>query len=241
MEKTGRNPLFLIPARSGSKGIPGKNIRLLGGEPLIVHSIRAALETAGDPGDVVVSTDSEEIAAIAEAAGARIPFLRPAELATDTASSRDVILHAADTLGYDTVVLLQPTSPFRNIADIKKAVDLFFNPPENFQGKPDMAVSVKPASTNPYYNAYETAGDGRLVISKGDGLVTRRQDAPEVWEFDGSIYVIDSDSLRKHPSLARLPRILPVASTVEYNIDIDTELDFMLAEAVFSRLSGKVD
>lgn len=221
--------IYLIPARGGSKGVPGKNIRLLGGIPLIEHSIRTALEVASSPNEVIVSTDSAEIASIAERAGATVPFLRPAQLATDTASSRDVILHAADALGEKNgVVLLQPTSPFRNPDDIRKAVGLFK------KEQPDMVVSVKPAATNPYYNAYETGSDGSLRISKGSGLFTRRQDAPEVWEFDGSIYVIDPVSLRRHPSLACMPRILPIVNTAPHNVDIDTELDFRLAELLLS-------
>lgn len=225
-------PLYLIPARGGSKGVPGKNIRLLGGIPLIEHSIRSALEAAPSPEDVVVSTDSEEIASVAFRAGARVPFIRPARLASDTAGSREVMLHAADLLPeYDTLVLLQPTSPFRETEDIKRAVNLYS------EKRPDMVVSVKEASTNPYYNAYESSPEGLLRISKGDGTVTRRQDAPEVWEFDGSIYVIDIDALRRYPALGRMERILPVVNTTPYNIDIDTELDFMVAEAVL-RMKG---
>lgn len=225
--------LYLIPARGGSKGVPGKNIRLLGEVPLVWHSIATALEIAPSEEDVVVTTDSERIAAIARAAGAQVPFMRPAELATDTAGSREVMLHAADALaarGYDTVVLLQPTSPFRNPDDIRKALDLYE------RERPDMVVSVRPAATNPYYNAYETAADGSLHISKGDGMVTRRQDAPEVWEFDGSFYVISLDSLRRYPSLARMPRILPAVNTAEHNIDIDTETDFTVAETLLARM-----
>ena len=228
-------PLFLIPARGGSKGVPGKNIRPLGGIPLIGHSIKSALAVASDPADVVVSTDSEEIAAVARSLGANVPFMRPAEFATDTAGSREVILHAADVLNaaggsYDSVVLLQPTSPFRLEEDIRNAVSLFYNE------KPDMVVAVKPARSNPYYNAFETDADGHLVISKGDGLFTRRQDAPPVWEIDGSIYVIDADSLRRYKSLGKMPFIFPIENTSPYNIDIDTELDFMTAEAICRRL-----
>ena len=221
-------PLFLIPARGGSKGIPGKNIRLLAGIPLIEYSIRHALAVAETPENVVVSTDSEEIAAIALKAGASVPFIRPAELATDTASSRDVMIHAADVLGAETIVLLQPTSPFRNPEDIRTALDFYE------KQQPDMVVTVKHAASNPYYNAFESSADGSLRISKGDGRVTRRQDAPEVWEFDGAIYVINVESLRKYPSLARMPRILPVISTDKYNIDIDTEVDFRFAELLLT-------
>lgn len=226
--------LYLIPARGGSKGVPGKNIRPLGGIPLIGHSIRHALEVAPQAADVVVTTDSEEIAAIARNAGANVPFLRPAELAVDTAGSREVMLHAVDFLNkesgrsYDTIVLLQPTSPFRNVDDIRKAIALYE------ERRPDMVVSVKQAASNPYYNAFECDAKGCLRISKGDGMITRRQDAPAVWEFDGSIYVINVESLRSYPSLARMPRILPIENTANPNIDIDTELDFLIASHFFN-------
>lgn len=224
--------LYLIPARGGSKGVPGKNIRPLGGVPLIEHTIRQALAVADNPEQVVVSTDSQEIAEIARRAGASVPFLRPAELATDTASSRDVMLHALNFTDYNSpLILLQPTSPFRNPEDISRAVRLFE------EKRPDMVVSVKPAATNPYYNAYECDENGMLRISKGDGNITRRQDAPDVWEFDGAIYVINPDSLRRYPSLAAMPNILPIENTSKYNIDIDSELDFMLAEYIISQIS----
>ena len=225
--------LYLITARGGSKGVPGKNIRPLGGKPLIAHTIGHALSVADDPSDVVVSTDSEEIAAVSREAGASVPFIRPAELATDTAGSREVMLHALDFFRqhgreYDALVLLQPTSPFRNPEDIRRALELYR------KEKPDMVVSVKPAASNPYYNAFECDESGCLKISKGDGLFTRRQDAPPVWEFDGAIYVIRPDSLRAYPSLARLPRILPLPSTALHNIDIDTPLDFEIAQKLLS-------
>lgn len=224
-------PLFLIPARGGSKGVPGKNIRELCGSPLIAYSIRDALAVAENTRDVVVSTDSEEIAAVALKAGANVPFMRPASLATDTAGSREVMLHAADTLNgagndYDTIVLLQPTSPFRQREDIRKALRLFK------EEGPDMVVSVKPAATNPYYNAYECDDQGLLHISKGSGNITRRQDAPPVWEFDGSIYVISLQSLREAPSLAALKKIMPLPNSEPCNIDIDTEIDFTIAETL---------
>ena len=227
-------PLFLIPARGGSKGVPGKNIRNLGDLPLIAYSIRDALAVANDPVDVVVSTDSEEIAEVARSHGASVPFIRPAELATDTAGSREVMLHAVDFMNrnginYDTIVLLQPTSPFRERGDIMKAIEIFD------ASRPDMVVSVKAAQTNPYYNAYECDETGALRISKGDGTITRRQDAPPVWEFDGSIYVIDVDALLKYQSLGRMQRILPLPNSARHNIDIDTEFDFLIAEALLSQ------
>ena len=224
--------LYLIPARGGSKGVPGKNIRLLGGKPLIAHTIQHALEVA-DAEDVVVSTDSEEIREVARRAGASVPFLRPAELATDTAGSREVMLHAVDFFGkegkeYDTVVLLQPTSPLRNPEDIRKAVELYG------ESDVDMVVSVSEARTNPYYNAFETDGDGYLKISKGDGKLTRRQDAPEVWEFNGAIYVIKVSSLRKE-NISRFDRIKALPTSKETAIDIDEEIDFLICEEILKK------
>ena len=223
-------PLFLITARGGSKGVPGKNIRSLGGIPLIEHSIRTALQVSSSPRNVVVSTDSLQISEIAKKAGARVPFMRPDYLATDTAGSREVMLHAIDFLNgqeavpYDCIVLLQPTSPFRNVGDIKRGLEIFESQ------KPDMVVSVKPAASNPYYNAFECNDQGFLKISKGEGKITRRQDAPPVWEFDGSIYIISPEALRAVSSLAGMQRIVPLVNTASPNIDIDSELDFIIAE-----------
>lgn len=224
--------LYLIPARGGSKGVPGKNIRLLGGKPLIAHTIQHALEVA-DAEDVVVSTDSEEIREVARRAGASVPFLRPEELATDTAGSREVMLHAVDFFGkegkeYDTVVLLQPTSPLRNPEDIRKAVELYE------ASDVDMVVSVSEARTNPYYNAFETDGDGYLKISKGDGKLTRRQDAPEVWEFNGAIYVIKISSLQKE-NISRFDRIKALPTSKETAIDIDEKIDFLICEEILKK------
>lgn len=224
--------LYLIPARGGSKGVPGKNIRLLGGRPLIAHSIGHALEVA-DREDVVVSTDSEEIKGAALEAGARVPFLRPDELATDNAGSREVMLHAIDYLStkgenYDTIVLLQPTSPLREPADIKRAVEIYK------ESGADMVVSVAEARTNPYYNAFETDNDGFLKISKGEGNLTRRQDAPKVWEFTGAIYVIKVSALREK-SITKFDRILPLPTKRETAIDIDEEMDFLVCEEMIKK------
>lgn len=224
--------LYLIPARGGSKGVPGKNIRLLGGKPLIVHTIEHALQAAPSA-DVVVSTDSEEIREISLAAGASVPFIRPEYLATDTAGSREVMLHAVDYFSregkeYDTIVLLQPTSPLRNPADIQKATDLYE------ESDVDMVVSVSEARTNPYYNAFETDGEGYLKISKGDGKLTRRQDAPKVWEFNGAIYVIRVSSLRED-NISRFKKIKALPTSKETAIDIDEELDFLICEEVLKK------
>lgn len=217
--------------------MPGKNIRPLCGVPLIAYSIDAA-RALGKEEDIVVSTDSEEIAEISRRSGARVPFMRDAKLATDTAGSREVILDAVERMNadlpegeepYDTVVLLQPTTPFRNLDDIRKAIELYR------EKRPDMVVSVRAASANPYYNAYESRDDGTLKISKGEGGYTRRQDAPKVWEMDGAFYVIDVDALRRYPGLARMSRILPYENTCTEHVDIDNEIDFLTAEELCRR------
>ena len=223
--------LFLITARGGSKGIPGKNIKPLGGLPLICHSIDQARMFAEDH-DICLSTDSEEIAAVAEAHGLRVPFMRPAELATDSAGSYGVIMHALDFyrergVEYDRVVLLQPTSPLRTREDIASAIGLWT--PEI-----DMAVSVTEAKANPYYDIFETDAEGLLHISKGEGRYTRRQDAPKVWQYNGAVYVISVPALRRGP-MGAFTRIVPSPMDSTHSVDLDTPLDWMLAEELLRR------
>lgn len=220
--------LYLIPARGGSKGIPGKNIKPFCGKPLICHSIDHARALAPD-GLICVSTDSEEIRAVAEDYGLAVPFLRPAELATDKSGSREVMLHALDFykargVEIDRLVLLQPTSPLRHPEDIKKCLELY-------DADIDMVVSVKEAATNPYYNAFEPDEQGFLHISKGPGTYTRRQDAPKVWEYNGAVYVINPASLREHP-MGLFERRRMYAMPAERSVDLDTPLDWLMAEQV---------
>lgn len=223
-------PLYIIPARGGSKGIPHKNIRPLAGRPLIHYSIAAALEAGAHPDHILVSTDDPAIAACAREAGIDVPFMRPPELATDTAGSREVILHAmeqADALGidYDCVVLLQPTSPLRTSGDIRAALDIY-----RHADRPDMVVSVTEAAANPYYDCFETdPSTGLLHVSKGDGLITRRQDAPAAWQYNGAIYVIRPESIRAMP-MGRFPRRIPYPMPRERSIDIDTPMDWLVAQ-----------
>ncbi len=223
-------PLYIITARGGSKGIPGKNIKPLGGLPLIHYTIfaaQAAAERRG--GTVLLSTDSEEIARTAREAGLAVPYMRPSELAGDTTSSRDVVLHAmawaeARGLRFDCVVLLQPTSPFRTADDIVAALDMW-------SPHIDMVVSVVPSDANPYYNLFETDSDGMLHVCKGDGLFTRRQDAPKIWEYNGAVYVITPDSIKAMP-MGVFPRRVPYVMPAERSIDLDTLADWQRAEQI---------
>lgn len=219
--------LYIIPARGGSKGIPGKNIKPLNGKPLICYSIDVARQLADDS-HIILSTDDEKIANVARDYGLPVEYIRPAELATDTAGSREVILDAmkwADSKGieYDKVVLLQPTSPLRNLEDVVKCEQLYT--PDI-----DMVVSVTPARCNPYYNCFETDPQtGMLHISKGDGTLTRRQDAPPAWEYNGAVYVINPDSIRRLP-MGKFTRRVPVEMPVERSLDLDTPMDWALME-----------
>ncbi len=220
--------LFIIPARGGSKGIPRKNIKLLCGKPLIHYSIDVARQLAPDC-NIIVSTDDDGIAETARTTGLKVDYKRPARLATDTAGSREVIIDAmdwADSHGivYDNVVLLQPTSPMRTADDVRTGLSLYDN-------TLDMVVSVVESSSNPYYNCYETDADGMLHISKGNGNLTRRQDAPHVWEFNGAVYVINPSSIRNMP-IGQFPRRKCFEMPRSRSIDLDTPLDWALAEMI---------
>lgn len=224
------NILVIIPARGGSKGIPHKNVKELNGKPLICYSIDAARQLTIDE-NICVSTDDDVIIKVVEDYGLKVHFKRPAELATDNAGTNGVLLHALEFYEkqgrkYDVVVLLQPTSPFREAKSLKEAVSLYTS-------DVDMVVSVKEAATNPYYNSFEEGAEGLLVISKGDGTIERRQDAPKVWEFNGSIYVINSTRL-KEVGLPKLNRIRKYVMDDLHSIDLDSMLDWYMAEKVIS-------
>ena len=220
--------LTIIPARGGSKGIPHKNIKPLNGKPLIYYTIDCARAICNDE-DICVSTDDAEIISVVEQYGLKVPFVRPAELASDTAGTYEVLLHALDFYEkqgrhYDVVLLLQNTSPFRSSLHVKEALELYS--PEI-----DMVVSVKETSSNPYYNCFEENGNGFLMISKGDGLYTRRQDVPKAYEYNGAIYVINPESLKKMPLGKFSKRIKYVMDDI-HSVDLDNVIDWKFAELI---------
>ncbi len=229
-------PLIIIPARGGSKGIPGKNIKPLAGKPLIAYSIDMAKQVCLSRNlpfsNLMVSTDSDRIADVARGCGIEVTYMRPAELATDTAGSREMMLDAArwareNGIGFDYILLLQPTSPLRTLEDTLACMEAYE------RELPDMAVTVKEASANPYYNCFETGADGSLHISKGEGLYTRRQDAPKAWEMNGAVYAINPDSLSAMP-MGNFPRRIPVEMPASRSVDLDTPLDWAIAEAIIA-------
>ena len=229
------NPLVVIPARGGSKGVPKKNIKLLNGKPLINYTIEAARKVFDDA-IICITTDSQEIKEVVEnTTGLKVPFLRPDNLATDNAGTHEVLLHAIDFYekqGYiaDTLILLQPTSPFRSNKHIEEAMGLFSK-------KIDMVVSVKETKSNPYYVLFEENEQGFLSKSKEANFI-RRQDCPDVWELNGAIYIININSLRNGP-IASFNKIIKYVMSETESIDIDTIFDWKLCEVILSEINFK--
>jgi CMP-N,N'-diacetyllegionaminic acid synthase len=216
-----RRVLAVIPARGGSKGLPGKNILDVDGRPLLAFSVEAA-QASRAIDHVILSSDDDDIIAAALNCGCDVPFRRPAELATDSAATIDVVLHALDQMeGYDVVVLLQPTSPLRTAADIDGACEQFL------QCRAPACVSVSLAEQSPYW-MYHITGDGDLrpVLETPAG-VTRRQDLPPVYALNGAIYVADVAWLQ-HTRNFLTPETVPYVMPTARSIDIDSATDFHL-------------
>lgn len=223
--------LVIIPARGGSKGIPHKNIKPLAGKPLIYYTIDVARQIVVDE-DICISTDDSMIIQCVENYGLKVPFVRPADLATDTAGTYEVLLHALNFYEqqgklYDVVLLLQNTSPFRTSKQVKEAIKLY-------RSDIDMVVSVKECSANPYYCVFEENQEGYLNICKGDGNITRRQDAPKVYEYNGAIYVINPQSLKQMP-LNKFSRRIKYVMDEMSSLDLDTMNDWKMAEIITSQ------
>ena len=231
--------LGVITARGGSKRLPRKNVLPLAGRPLIAWTIDAA-RASGVFADVLVSTDDEEIAEVARQAGALVPWLRPAELASDTATSVSVLKHAWSWYARErgpvsAVVLLQPTSPFRTAASIRGAVEQF----RAGQGTaPHPVVSVSPAAQPPHWT-FRLEGDVMHPFLGWDPLQLRSQDLPPAYAHNGAVYVIPSSDLA-----ADLPLLRPgVRSFVMPDsaeaLDIDTADDWTAAEQLARRLAAE--
>jgi CMP-N,N'-diacetyllegionaminic acid synthase len=223
--------LALITARGGSKRLPGKNIKLLGGKPLIVWSIDIA-KNIPDICDILVTTDDEGIARVARNAGALVPWLRPADLANDTASSADVALHALNWYEQendkvDGLLLLQPTSPFRTRETVMRGITIFS---EN-KGTPVLGVS--PAESHPMW-CFTVNDQIMQPFIDGGGLHLRSQDLPPAYEVNGGFYLIAPDQLRAKNSFYGEGVIPLIMDQPKERIDIDTEWDFLCAEAIVS-------
>ena len=220
--------LALITARGGSKRLPGKNLRILGKKPLIVWSIDVAKDIP-EICDIMVSTDDVAIAAVCTDAGALVPWLRPAELATDTASSVDVVLHALDWYETENVIvdgllLLQPTSPFRTKKSMLKGIELF---KENGRNS---VLGVSPTHVHPMWTL-KMDGDYVVPFFKDHALDTRSQDLPIAYVVNGSFYLISPDELRANRSFIGIKTAALVIESPQEALDIDTEWDWTVAEA----------
>jgi N-acylneuraminate cytidylyltransferase len=222
------NILAIIPARGGSKGLPGKNTKQLGNQPLISYTINQAIKCDCFT-KIIVSTDDDTIAKIARNFGAEIPFTRPVELATDSATSISVVQHAVNFLEekrefFDAVCLLQPTSPFRESGFINKAISVFI------KKKSDSLVSViqVPHEYNPHW-VFEGNEKGFLHVATGEKeIITRRQELPKAFIRDGSIYVTKVETIKNGTLYG--DSISYVESNPELYINIDTAADWEKAE-----------
>jgi len=225
--------LGFVPARGGSKGIKKKNIKELLGKPLIAYSIEQGLaSTVIDK--VVVSTDDAEIADIARAAGAEVPFMRPAELARDDTPMFPVMEHALDAVEAEYgeqvshLVLLDATSPLRVSSDIEEAMKLFEG------GGCDAVISGSEAHRSPWFNMVAIDGEGYAGLLNGSGDVGRRQDCPEAYDLDTTVWIYTREAIKvikkRMPPRTRLYKVPP-----ERAFHIDTELDFELVSFLMKR------
>lgn len=219
--------LGIIPARGGSKGVPGKNIKMLAGKPLIVHTIEAALSS--ELTKVIVTTDDGEITSVAKGAGAEVPFTRPAELASDTAKSLEVAIHALQTMeiidgNYDAVMLLQPTTPFRTMEDINAAIHLLNKNPDA-----DSVISVVDVQGH-HPARMKYLQEGKLIDPPFAEVYENqnRQELRPMYIRNGAIYLTKRNILLGNSYKGK--NCMGLLMPQERSINIDTLQDFKYAE-----------
>lgn len=223
----------LVCARSGSKGLPGKNAKTFLGKSLVGHAVSKARAVSRIE-SVIVSTDSEEIARLAQLEGAKVPFLRPAELSEDGSAEWDVWRHIiryleSEAVEYQGLVVVPPTSPLRSSQDIENCLDLFES------DKFDIIITVTDSARSPYFNMVKSVGDGYVdLVIKPDNGITRRQDVPEVFDMTTVAYVVKPEYVLSASNLFD-GRVGCVHVPLERSVDIDTQFDFEFAEFIASR------
>lgn len=221
--------IAFIFARGGSKGLPGKNIKLLNGKPLLQYSIETARKVS-EISDIFVSTDCEAIASVARQNGAKV-INRPAELATDCSpewlSWRHAIDYVNENFGiFERFVSLPATSPLRNEHDVKAALDKLHSTGA------DICISVTPANRSPYFNMVRLQADDSVeIVIKPEGAVSRRQDAPAVFDITTVVYAAAVPFIQQHSSIFAGNVVATVVPKIRA-VDIDDIYDFMFAEAV---------
>ena len=224
----GKKVLAVIPARGGSKGLPGKNIRELGHKPLIGWTIEAAMGS-GVVDCTVVSTDCGQIAEISKYYGAEVPFIRPNDLSTDTASTADVVEHTLTSMNveFDIVILLQPTSPFRNSTHITEALRIYEG-----SAAPSL-VSICESQKSPYW-FFSLEKNGLIApILKDEKQFERRQDLPKTYVLNGAIYVVDVELFLTAKKFVYEETVAYLMDS-ECSIDIDCLMDFNLAQLMLN-------
>jgi len=228
-----------IFARGGSKGLPEKNILPLGGKPLIAWSIEHAIAVKRID-QIIVSTDSEEIATVARQYGAEVPFIRPAELAQDDSPEwlawRHALNYMSETTGAlpEVMVSVPSTAPLRLPLDIENCLD------EYYKGNADMVITVTDAHRSPYFNMVKSNEDGTVgLVNPPKSVITRRQDAPVVYDMATVCYVANPEFVMTHNATFE-GRVKAVQVPVERGIDIDTLLDFKIAECLLNTREQKL-
>ena len=219
----------MITARGGSKGIPGKNIKDLAGKPLISWTIEAA-QSSRFIDRLILSSDDSQICSVAEDSECEVPFLRPPELAKDDTSSVDVIIHALDVINepYDYIVLLQPTSPFRNAEDIDRCLELCI------QENAPACVSVTESDKSPAWMYHMSKNMRMSPIFPSDEMATRRQDLTQTYALNGAVYVSRVDRFRESKTFFGSETVAYVMPQ-ERSLDIDTQFQFDIATFLAGR------
>jgi CMP-N,N'-diacetyllegionaminic acid synthase len=226
--------LALIPARGGSKGVPGKNTKLLNGKPLLAYTSEIALQSKRLT-EVIVSTEDEQISEVAKNLGIKVPFIRPMALAQDNTPTIEVIVqalqwHEKQNVFFDAVCLLQVTSPFRTLEFLDKAIEKFM------ESGCDSLVSVLkvPHEYNPHWT-FEVNAEGNLKIATGEAdIISRRQELPQAYHRDGSIYITKTEVLLKEHSLYGKSTAF-IESEPDFYVNIDTMEDWENAEEIIQK------
>ena len=231
--------IAIIPARGGSKGVPKKNIYLIGGKPLIYYTIAEALKSK-ELDKVVVSTDDEEIARISKNLGAEVPFLRPKELAQDDTSTKEALKNLLPELEkfykikIDQYVLLEPTSPLRQVSHIDEAIRVFYSVAEKY----DSVLGLSEAKCSPYHMNKITPQNEVVQLLTDFPQETKRQDFPKVYMSNGAIYVVKSANiLNKNSILGQ--KIYPYIMPEEFSFEVDTLIDVKIVECLL-REQGRI-
>ena len=227
-------PICIIAARGGSKGVPGKNIRIINSKPLIAHTIHKAIKSKFFS-HVIVSTEDKKIASVSKKYGAEVPFIRPKKYAMDTATAGDVLNHAIKklySLGYnfETVVNLDCTVPFLRIKDIKGTVKLLK------KKKCDFVVGVYRQHLNPYYNIVELNSKGFVKLVKpAKKFLRTRQESPKVYQVNGLLTFNAKTILDKKTHYSNSSKTIIYEIPIESGVMIDTEFEFEIVKSMFKK------